>query len=549
MSPAPSSRESGIAALLSVPLALLFTWTQVFPLDGIPVMGTDYGQLVWNMWSVDRAISSGHSPFHSDLIFYPVGTSLAAHVLTPAFFPVTAAVKIWRRVLGAGGSDDLLYPLVAYKFAIGLCYVAIAFATYSFLRRIGGGVRAAVAITIGYAFSPFNQLHAPHLNHLAVAAILPLASWCLVSLWERPRVGPALLVAFLFGGGPYFGELIAFAWVAFLLIGAILLARSRTRAEVLSRLSALGPGRVGIAFGLAVLLVSPFALAWVSGGAQPMNPRQASFWSANLAAFVAPDPGTQPWLSFMAPLHRRIGKGVGGHEAFLGFVLLSAAVLGLLRLRDFWTRVCGLMALGFLVLSLGPSLKVFGSDLGIAMPYSVLMSIPPFSMGRTPVRCVLFALFFLTIPAVRFLSQVERKSARGASVVGLAAICAGLEMWSPRPLAQPFVSPLDLSRLVPGEICNIPLTTLDGFAVLLQTQHRRKIMTGLVSRRSQAVADHINGLGELLDHQPEKFARTLLSWGVTNVILEPGAPDGLEISLPRLGLNVIDLRRSAGRVQ
>ena len=128
-------------------------------------------------------------------------------------------------------------------------------------------------------------------------------------------------------------------------------------------------------------------------------------------------------------------------------------------------------------------------------------------------------------------------------------LLAGLEMWSPRPLARPFVSPLDLKQLVPGYVCNIPLTTLDGFAVLLQTQHRRKMVTGLVSRRSQAVADHINGLGDLLDHQPEKFAHTLLSWGVTNVILEPGAPDGLETLLPPLGLNVIDLRGSGGRVQ
>ncbi len=545
----PSGRELVGAALLALPLALLFTWTQVFPLDGIPVLGTDYGQLVWNMWSVDRAISSGTSPLHSDMVFHPLGTSLAAHVLTPAFFPVTAAVKAWRRLSGAGGGEDLLYPLIAYKTSIGLCYAAIVFFAYAFLRRIGAGVLAALAIAIAYSFSPFNQLHAPHLNHLAVAAILPLVGACLASLWERPRLGPVMVVAFLFGGGPYFGELIAFAWVAFLAVGVLLLAHPVRRAEVLMRLKQLGGGRIGLALVLAILLVSPFALAWVQGGAQPMNPRQASFWSANLAAFVTPDPQTQPWLAFMAPLDRKISKGVGGHEAFLGFVLLGSAVFGLLRVRDFWTRLCGVMAFAFLVLTLGPSLKVFGSDLGIPMPYSFLMSIPPFSMGRTPVRCVLFALFFLSVPAARFLSRVERKGALGSALVALLAVGAGLEMWSPRPLAKPFVSPLDLARLVPGDVCNIPLTTLDGFAVLLQTQHRRKIVTGLVSRRSKALADHVNGLGDLLDHQPEKFASTLLSWGVTNVILEPGAPDGLEISLPKLGLNVIDLRRSGGRVQ
>ena len=280
-----------------------------------------------------------------------------------------------------------------------------------------------------------------------------------------------------------------------------------------------------------------------------MNARQAGFWSANLAAFVVPDPAVQPWLSFMAPLHRQIDKGVAGHEAFLGYVLTTAALLGLIRFRDFWTRLSGLFALAFLLLSLGPTLKVFGTDLGVPMPYSLLMSVPPFSMGRTPVRCVLFALFFLAIPATRFLSHIERRGGRGRLIAASMVVLAGLEMWSPRPPASRFVSPLDLKQLVPGYVCNIPLTTLDGFAVLLQTQHRRKMVTGLVSRRSQAVADHINGLGDLLDHQPEKFAHTLLSWGVTNVILEPGAPDGLETLLPPLGLNVIDLRGSGGRVQ
>ncbi|MEO6400579.1 MAG: hypothetical protein ABIP62_01065 [Vicinamibacteria bacterium] len=550
MTRSPWRRETMVAAVLSVPLALLFTWTQVFPLNGIPVLGTDYGQLVWNMWSVDRAISSGESPLHSDIVFDPIGTSLAAHVLTPGFFPVTATVKLWRRVLGSfDGPEDLLYPMVAYKLAIGLSYAVIAFATYAFLRRIGASRLASLAVTIAYAFSAFNQLHAPHLNHLSTAAILPLSAWSLVSLWEKPRLFPVIAIALLFGGGPYFGELIVFVWVTFLAIGAVTLARGETRAQVASRLSALGGARIAAAFVIAVVMVSPFAFAWVSGGAQPMNVRQASFWSANLAGFVVPNPSNQPWLSFMAPLHRQVGKGVGGHEAFLGFVLLGSALVGLVRVRDFWTGLCGVLALAFLTLSLGPTLKIFGTETGLAMPYSFLMTVPPFSMGRTPVRCVLFALFFLTVPAARFLSQIERKSVRGAAIVGVIAVFAGLEMWSPRPLAKVFQSPLDLSRLVPGDVCNIPLTTLDGFAVLLQTQHRRRIVTGLVSRRSEAVANHINGLGDLLDHQPEKFASTLLSWGVTNVILEPGAPDGLETLLPPLGLNVIDLRRSEGRVQ
>ena len=542
MSRAAPRSELLLAALVAIPLSLAFTWTQVFPLDGVPVMGTDYGQLVWNMWIVDRAISNGSSPLSTDMIFHPTGTSLAAHVLTPAFFPVTMIVKAVR------GADDLLYPMIAYKIAIALCYIAIAFATYAFLRRIGAGIGASIAVTIAYSFSAFNLLHAPHLNHLAVAAILPLSGWALMSAWQAPRLAPVLAIGFLFGAGPYFGELVAFVWVAFLALGAMVLLTRDRRAQSIERMRTLGGTRIGLSLVVAIVLVSPFALAWIRGGAAPMNARQAGFWSANLAAFVTPDPATQPFLAFLAPLHRMISKGVGGREAFLGFTLMICAAGGVLRIRDFWNRVCVLLALAFLVLSLGPTLKILGTETGVPMPYSFLMSIPPFSMGRTPVRCVLFVLFFLSIPAARFLGAIEARGRLGVIATVLAALAASAEMWSPRPLAPKFESPLDLKALVPGDVCNLPLTTLDGFAALLQTQHRRRIVTGVISRRSEAVAKHINDLGDLLDREPEKFASTLLSWGVTNVILEPGAPDVAPLLRP-LGLNVIDLRGSAGRVQ
>ena len=54
-----SRRELGFAGGLAVALTWVFAWTQVLPFDGIPVLGTDYGQMVWNMWSVERAVSMG----------------------------------------------------------------------------------------------------------------------------------------------------------------------------------------------------------------------------------------------------------------------------------------------------------------------------------------------------------------------------------------------------------------------------------------------------------------------------------------------------------
>jgi hypothetical protein len=291
-----------------------------------------------------------------------------------------------------------------------------------------------------------------------------------------------------------------------------------------------------------------------------MPSRQAWFWSANVAGFVVPDPAFQPGLAAafdriglgetVRGLNARVTRGVGGREAFLGYAVVAGLAMAWpVARRRFWVRLAIALGALFLLLSLGPSLKVFGWDDGVPMPYRALALIPPFSMGRTPVRCVLFAIFFFTLAATLGWTDVERRGRAGRIATGLAVLLAAAGAWSPREPAKPFVSPLDLTRLVPGEVCNIPLSTVDGFAVLLQTQHRRKIVTGLVSRRSSAQARDVTALGELLDADPGAFARELLRRGAPNVILGPGAPRHLVDALPPHGLNVIDLRASGGKLQ
>lgn len=515
-------------------------------------MGTDYGQFAWNLWAVDEAISSLRWPLRTDLMFHPQGSSLAAHVLTPGFWPWTAAVKA---LLGA---DDRSFPIVAYRSAIGLLYALIVFGTWCALRRMGAAPLAAVAGTLSYAFCSFNQFHAPHLNHLSTAALLPFAAWALVSFHERPRAGPLSALAVLLGTGPYFGELSVFAWASFGAVACAALARRRDRATVPA---AWPPPRAFVAAGfLFAACLAPFVLEWTRGEAEPMPSRQAWFWSTNIAGLFVPDPVYQPGVvaaldavglgDAARTANARITKGIGGREVFLGYAVVAGVLIALASpRRRFWTVMSIALGAAFLLLSLGPALKIFGWDGDAPMPYRWLALIPPFSMGRTPVRCVLFAIFFFTIAATHGWSDVERRGIRGRVAAALAVVVAAAGTWSPRVPAKPFVSPLDLAQLVPGEVCNIPLSTLDGFAVLLQTQHRRKIVTGLVSRRSAAQARDVNALGDMLDHDPPAFARELLRRNAPNVILGPGAPRHLVEVLPPLGLNVIDLRASGGKMQ
>jgi hypothetical protein len=113
-------------------------------------------------------------------------------------------------------------------------------------------------------------------------------------------------------------------------------------------------------------------------------------------------------------------------------------------------------------------LKVGGINTGWPMPYALLMKVPPFDMGRTPVRCVLLAVFALAFPAAAGLAWArEATRARFGAGAARAAVLLFLawtlaEVYSPAPVTETYRPPAALARLVPGPVVNIPLSVFDG---------------------------------------------------------------------------------------
>src|SRR5258707_1816014 len=100
-------------------LCVLFTFMMmrnyVFPLSSLlyttGIKGQDCGQMIWNLWFANEAITGGHSPFSTNLIFYPLGANLAHHTLAAGFFPLPFLVmKI--------SCTYPLYPFYAFKIII-----------------------------------------------------------------------------------------------------------------------------------------------------------------------------------------------------------------------------------------------------------------------------------------------------------------------------------------------------------------------------------------------------------------------------------------------
>ena len=534
-----------VVAAASAIASLLLLKRHVTPLGGIVEPGGDYGLMVWNLWIVDRALSHGDNPYFTSLIYHPLGARLVKHTLVLGYWPVT----LLTRLLSGG---DPLYPLYAYRLSILLSFTLALALSYALLRRLAFPRAAACLPALAYAFCDFNLLHVPHLNHLSAAFLLPLAGWTLVRLFERPRTSRAIVAAFVLAAGVYFTELVVFIWMAAGLALGLAAALPSTRAEVRRVATLLGARGVVAGLLAFALVLAPFAVNWALDSGKAPNPRQASNWSANLAAFVVPRPDTTPlYGGAFAGWSAAVSKGIGGQEVFLGFPLLALAVIGVARRPRGWTLVAAVAAAFFAVLSLGPVLKVGGTNTGWPMPYALLMKVPPFDMGRTPVRCVLLTVFGLTFPAAVGLTWLAgRVRARWGAAAGHAIVLALLgwtaaEVYSPGPVTRPYAVPAALAGLVPGPAVNVPISVFDGRAVFLQTFHGHPIATGFVSRRMPAQLDHVRRLDRLLNEDPAAFLGELDRIGVRNLILAPGTPPETADALLAGPINVVDLRDEA----
>jgi hypothetical protein len=516
----------------------------VIPLGGIVEPGGDYGLMVWNLWFVNRAVTHGENPYLTPLVYHPLGARLVKHTLVPGFWPVTFLADL---VSG----DDPLYPLYAYRLCILLSFTLALALTYAVLRRLGFPRGVACVPAVGYAFCDFNILHVPHLNHVSAAFLLPLAVLALLRLFDQPRTTRAVAAAFVLAAGVYFTELVVFIWIAALLALVLAAALPATRAavrRVAADLRTTGAAAALLTFALAL---APFAWNWALDAGKAPNPRQASNWSANLAAFVVPRPDATPlYGDAFAGWNDAISKGIGGQEVFLGFPLLLLAAVGVARRPTGWTAIAACLAVFFAVLSLGPTLKVGSVNTEWPMPYALLMKVPPFDMGRTPVRCVLLAVFALAFPAAAGLAwALGRARARwgtgaGHALVGAVVAWTVAEVYSPAPVAPTYAPPPALAALVPGPVVNVPLSVFDGRAVLLQTLHGHPIATGFVSRRTPAQLAHVRTLDLLLAEDPPAFLRHLDRIGVRNIILGPGTLPQEAAALLAGPINVVDLRQA-----
>lgn len=536
----------GGVLLLCLLFSLVLLYHLVIPLSSVPstngVVWNDPAHSIWSLWLVNEAVTHGHSPYATNMVFYPVGARLIHPTVVEGFFPITFLTKLL-----SGGNT--MYAVYTYHIIILLCAALILDFSYQLLRKLGITRCASATAAIGYAFSDFFIEHAPHVTLLA-AFFIPLTALLFVRLYEEPAPGRALVLALTASLAVYFTEFALYIFMALLFVPFATLLFSPYRKTALSKLRSLGLRPILYAVAICLLVLAPFVINHLSTSIiKPLSTEQSNF-SANLAGFIIPHPErTILYGRLFSSLANRISVGIGSFETFVGFPFLVFAVVGLIRGDKRFVHIAAIASLAFFALSLGPTLKVFRTDTGIPMPYSILARIPPFDIGRTPVRFVSMGIFFLMMVAASGMASLQSMlrtrwgRAPSWTVMALFFVWTVAEAYSPSAPQQPFVPPAGLKTIGNGPVLNLPVSRFDGYAALLQVFHKQPIATGYISRYSSKQVVYVEQLERLADKGEKEFCNPVTEMGFRNIIINPVSAVQYPFDLSRCPINVVDLRK------
>ncbi|MBX3080404.1 MAG: hypothetical protein KF716_02150, partial [Anaerolineae bacterium] len=390
--------------------------------------------------------------------------------------------------------------------------------------------RWLAALIGGLIFMAFptvqGHLIVGHVNPLSNYA-LPIVVLCLYRIvtgrggWRIALIGAIALLIMALGNFTY----PVFALLPLLLFGGLYLLivqrRQVWRWAIMRDVSIM-------LIGGAILSV-PFYLPLLRDLTAPNRPvyLQEGGWvtySTDLLGFISPSPFAT-WLKPIVPAYTRAVLGTNSTEgsAYLGIAAALLAMIALIKRRE--ARLWAVIALGCIVFSLGPLLKVGDQPVryrlgdpttgqiesSIVLPYALIQNLPLISSTRTPGRFnFLTGLMLGVLAAIGLWMLLERAGTQAGRRWWLRGGCAFVyvfivleyQLFFPFPTTEASVP--DYFQTVAARndgraVFDVPADDLlaQKEALWQQTVHHQPLVAGYVSRRTPVDPAKITLLSDL----------------------------------------------------
>ena len=438
-------RNHCVPLLVYLAVAVAYTWPLVrdFTTKIIGAVPSDPRHSIWLIWHFKEWLLGHDSLAHTQLLYYPVGVSTMIDGVGP--LSAVFALPFWH-----------WGPVAAYNGAILLGFWLTGYSMY--VSAVGLGCSRAPAVFAGLVYQLLPMHIAAIDAHLekSFLGLMPLLVLATIRALTPDRhwiwiPGAALLLT---ASLLYTATLFAFGLIAIPLIALALLRAAASRRAVARRLLLL------TATSMIVAAWPLVAIARVSTDPS-LNVRlkdYSSFIEPDVAQFLAPSPysavlggllytGERDELSRFAA---RVGwlqpsafwYGSGLDTCVTIYIAVAIlCIIAVIRRPDrawCWIAFAGVFA----VLSLGPTLRAFGSvwygtTKPFVLPYGVLTTrVPGFGFMRAPARFMMMAWVGLAIAAAVGLQYLQGRYRRASTLIliGAAALLL-LESW-PKPWSQ-----------------------------------------------------------------------------------------------------------------
>jgi hypothetical protein len=374
---------------MTFPLVLDFN----FGLPGVNSSCHDKCHMMWRIWWTDHSLENNLDFKNTDYIFYPDGTPIGGNL---ALFTTGLGVIIYKL------TNNLI---TTYNSIILIGFTFGGYSMYLLSNYFHRNFYSSLVAGIIFTFSSFHFAHSGHHLGLSMIGWIPLYLLILFKSQKEQSISYSILGGiFLFLISLthlyYFVIVILFSLI---FVGVFLVKKKEIANKIfIKQISVI------MIIGIALTVATSYSVFFSDDESNTIQLWQHEMFSVSLENLIMPSPKhTSQSLTdyaIMHAIHDLAGSpnvpGVRSIEqaVYLGYAAIILATIALISFRKqyawFWASLGGL----FLLISLGPELRIFNNLTGIILPERLLYEvIPGWDAIRAPARFIVITNISLAI--------------------------------------------------------------------------------------------------------------------------------------------------------
>jgi hypothetical protein len=473
-----------LTIILTYPLILhLGTHIPSYPSD--PGVGDTW----MNMWAfglIHRVfMESSHWSLFTDFIFYPNGVDLTLPLLFGVGPPLIISVPFVH----------FFGVVLTYNLFIIGAFILNGYIAFLLVRYLTHDNRAAFISGMIFAFVPYHMVRAiAHLNILTSGMLIPLYILLFIKALRDGRMLDIFLTSIIFTlvvvSNLYYAFFLGIFSILYVIYYVSYGSKPFFKSVLWKRLLSIG--------GISCLTFLPIAWVLLSHSWEDFHvhiPRAISFrFGADLLAFFLPTMFHPLWGSLVKPIYyHHFSSNDSEQTLYLGYTVIALALVAVVKISYKKTRFWALSALVFFVLALGPSLHIYGTPVGIPLPYGLLLFLPLVNTLRAASRSGIMVMLALSVLAGYGMKSVlkwrEVGSRIGLMILGALMLLISFEFLTvPFPLADSRVpkvyQKIAATSRAGGTLVDLPLHGLITKYAYYQTTHGKRLLLGQAPRMS-----------------------------------------------------------------